>query len=59
MTKPPATPPSSDITGPNKDRLPIDRPENVDRDDQVRIEHGNDQAKARPESDSGSEAIGD
>lgn len=59
MAKPPATPPSSDINGANEDRLPIDRPENVDSADQIRIARGNDEAKARPESGSGSEAIGD
>ena len=59
MAKPPVSPPSSDINGANEDRLRIDRPGNVDADDQVAIEHGNDQARARPESDSGSEAIGD
>jgi hypothetical protein len=59
MSKPPATPPSSDITGPNRDRVSIDRPENVDREDGERLKRGNDEARARPESDSGSEAIGD
>ncbi|WP_076071676.1 hypothetical protein [Sphingomonas montana] len=59
MAKPPASPPSSDITGVNEDRLRVDRPGNVDTDDNEQIERGNDQAKGRPESDSGSEAIGD
>ena len=59
MAKPPASPPSSDIDGANEDRMRIDRPGNVDTDDQIAIERGNDQAKGRPESDSGSEAIGD
>lgn len=59
MAKPPESPESSDITGPNRDRVRIDRPENVDKDDNAQLERGNDQARARPESDSGSEAIGD
>lgn len=59
MAKPPETPASSDISGPNRDRVRIDRPENADADDSARLEEGNDEARARPESDSGSEAIGD
>ncbi|MFS0738492.1 hypothetical protein ABC347_15715 [Sphingomonas sp. 1P06PA] len=59
MSKPPATPPSSDIDGADADARagrPSTRP---DPDDTRRLERGNEEARGRPPSDSGSEAIGD
>lgn len=52
MTKPPKTPPSSDIDGVDEDRAAIDAPKNSGRDQTERMRQESEETIAKPKGNS-------